>query len=197
MAINSVQVDAPPDLGDPDSGPRSWSKRGRGGYLARHSMAAYVVRRFALYVFTLWAAISATFFFFRLIPGNPISAYIQNLQSQYAENATASAAVINHYKAVFGLDGGLLTQYGHFMSQLVLHRNFGPSLLEYPTPSQDVVAHALPWTIGLLFTSAIIAWVLGTLLGAFAGWRRNSRICGSPRGSQWVWRQCHFISSGW
>ena len=84
--------------------------------------------------------------------------------------------MINHYKAVFGLDGGLLTQYGHFMSQLVLHRNFGPSLLEYPTPAQDVVAHALPWTIGLLFTSALIAWVLGTLLGAFAGWRRNSRI---------------------
>ena len=88
----------------------------------------------------------------------------------------ASAAVINHYKAVFGLDGGLLTQYGHFMSQLILHRNFGPSLLEYPTPAQDVVAHALPWTIGLLFTSAVIAWILGTLLGAFAGWRRNSRI---------------------
>ena len=148
-------------------------------------------------MFTLWAAISATFIFFRLIPGNPISAYIQNLQSQYAENATASAAVINHYKAVFGLDGGLLTEYGHFMTQLVLHRNFGPSLLEYPTPAQDVVAHALPWTIGLLFTSALVAWVLGTLLGAFAGWRRNSRISRSPPGSLWAWDKYRSISLAW
>jgi peptide/nickel transport system permease protein len=176
VAINSVQVDAAQDLGDPESGPEVLVQKGVRGYLAQHSTMSYVIRRFALYVFTLWVAISATFVFFRLIPGDPISAYIQNLKSQYAENATASAAVINHYKAVFGLDGSLFSQYSHFMSQLVLHRNFGPSLLEYPTPAQDVVAHALPWTIGLLFTSALIAWVLGTLLGAFAGWRRNSRV---------------------
>jgi peptide/nickel transport system permease protein len=179
LSIDSVEADAGQDLGvpeDPELGPQVLEQKGVRGYFARHSMTAYVTRRFALYVFTLWAAISATFIFFRLIPGDPISAYIQNLRSQYAENASASAAVINHYKAVFGLDGGLFSQYGHFMTQLVLHRNFGPSLLEYPTPAQDVVAHALPWTIGLLFTSAIIAWVLGTLLGAFAGWRRSSKI---------------------
>ena len=177
MAINSLPVvDATQGLGDFEALPQVLVQSGVRGYLARHSTAAYIIRRFALYVFTLWVAISATFFFFRLIPGDPISAYIQNLRSQYDENASASTAVINHYKAVFGLNGSLFSQYGHFMDQLIMHRNFGPSLLEYPTSAQDVVANALPWTIGLLLTSAVIAWVIGTLLGAFAGWRRNSKI---------------------
>ena len=74
MAINSVQVDAAQDLGDPEIGPQVLEQKGVRGYLARHSMTSYVIRRFALYVFTLWAAISATFIFFRLIPGNPIAA---------------------------------------------------------------------------------------------------------------------------
>jgi peptide/nickel transport system permease protein len=178
MTVTNIPVGAPPegDLGQLEEAPQVLERSGVLGYFAHHPMAAYVVRRFLLYVFTLWIAISATFFFFRLIPGNPIAAYISNLQTQYDENASASAAVINHYKAVFGLHGSLLSQYGHFMDQLVAHRNFGPSLLQYPTPAQDVVAHALPWTIGLLLTSAVIGWLLGTLLGAFAGWRRNSKL---------------------
>jgi len=37
---------------------------------ATHPTIAYVIRRFGIYVLTLWAAITATFFFFRLIPGD-------------------------------------------------------------------------------------------------------------------------------
>lgn len=139
-----------------------------------HPTAAYVIRRFGIYLLTLWAAITVTFFFFRLIPGNPIGAYIQNLQQNYAYNAQASAAVIAHYKQVFGLDGNLLTQYLHFMNQLVFHLNFGPSLISYPDSAQSVIAAALPWTVGLLLLATIIGWILGVVAGAFAGWRRNS-----------------------
>jgi peptide/nickel transport system permease protein len=163
-------------VGALEEGPQVIARSGPWGWLAAHPTTAYIIRRFFIYVFTLWAAITATFFFFRLIPGNPIGAYIQSLRSSYNENATASSAVINHYKAVFGLNGSLLNQYWHYMVQLVGHGNWGPSLLDYPQPAQDVVARALPWTIGLLFLSTIIAWIIGTLLGAFAGWRNNGRI---------------------
>ncbi|WP_229670312.1 ABC transporter permease [Microlunatus endophyticus] len=143
---------------------------------ATHPNSAYVIRRFGIYVLTLWAAITVTFFFFRLIPGNPIGAYIQNLQQNYAYNAQASAKVVDHYKEVFGLNGNLLTQYLHFMRQLVFHLNFGPSLISYPDSAQSVIAGALPWTVGLLLLATIIGWILGVAAGAFVAWRRNSPI---------------------
>jgi len=141
-----------------------------------HPNSAYVIRRFGIYLLTLWAAITVTFFFFRLIPGNPIGAYIQNLQQNYAYNAQASAKVVEHYKAVFGLNGNLLTQYLHFMNQLVFHLNFGPSLISYPDPALSVIAAALPWTVGLLLLATIIGWFLGVAAGAFAAWRRNNPL---------------------
>lgn len=145
-------------------------------WAAAHPTISYLLRRFVLYVFTLWAAITATFFFFRLIPGNPIGAYIASLQHNYVYNATASKAVVDHYKAVFGLDGNLFTQYLHYMYQLVFKQNMGPSLINYPTPSQVVIGQAVPWTIGLLALSAIISWILGVVAGAFAGWKRELAV---------------------
>ncbi len=146
------------------------------GWMAAHPTASYLLRRFVIYVFTLWAAFTATFFFFRLIPGNPIGAYISNLQSAYNYNAQASAAVVAHYKAVFGLNGNLLQQYFAYMYQLIFRHNMGPSLLQYPTPALALVARAVPWTVGLLGLSAIIAWFLGVILGALAGWTRGSKV---------------------
>lgn len=145
------------------------------GWLAAHPTIAYVIRRFAVYVLTLWAAITATFFFFRLIPGNPIDAYIQNLQQNYVYNERASAEVVEHYKEVFGLEGNLLEQYGRYLYQLVVAQDLGPSLISYPDPAQVVIARALPWTIGLLVLSTLIAWVLGVALGAYVGWRRDKK----------------------
>ena len=38
-----------------------------------------------------------------------------------------------------------------------------------------LIGRALPWTIGLLFTCTLLAWVLGNLLGGLAGYYRKSR----------------------
>ncbi len=146
------------------------------GWLAMHPLLTYALRRFVLYIFTLWAAISATFVFFHLIPGDPIGAYIQNLQTNHIYNVSASQQVVAHYRAVFGLNGSLLQQYVHYLYQLVIKQDLGPSLINYPDSAQKVIGAALPWTIGLLLISTIIAWVLGVLMGALAGWRRENPI---------------------
>lgn len=142
--------------------------------LSLHPVAAYMLRRFGLYLLTLWGAFTVTFMFFRLIPGDPISAFIQTMQSNQVYNVQASAAVVDHYKKVFGLQGNIFQQYTHYMYQLFVLHDLGPSLLDYPTHSQVVIMRALPWTIGLLGLSAVIAWVLGLLLGALVGWRRGA-----------------------
>ncbi|SDS13940.1 peptide/nickel transport system permease protein [Actinopolymorpha singaporensis] len=142
-------------------------------WLAAHPLASYAVRRFGLYLVELWGAVTVAFFFFRLIPGDPIQTFIQTLQQNYVYNAAASAAVIERYRSEFGLDGNLFSQYLHYMYRVLFQQDLGPSLLNYPTPAQDVIMRALPWTVGLLGLSAVLAWVIGLLVGALAGWRRG------------------------
>ena len=55
-------------------------------WLARHPLAAYAVRRFGLYLVELWGALTIAFFFFRLMPGDPIQTLIQSLQQNYVYN---------------------------------------------------------------------------------------------------------------
>lgn len=141
--------------------------------LARHPLAAYAIRRFGLYLVEMWGALTIAFFFFRLIPGDPIQTFIQTLQQNYVYNVQASAQVIARYRHEFGLDGNIFMQYLTHMKKLIIDQDFGPSLINYPTPAQDVIMQSLPWTIGLLGLSAAIAWVIGLGAGALAGWRRG------------------------
>ncbi len=145
-----------------------------------HPFIAYIIRRVALYLLTLWGAISVTFVFFRLIPGDPVEAYVTSLQQQYVYNAAASLEVIQHYRALFGLNGTLWDQYVSFMYRTFVTHDLGPALLNFPTPAQVIIARALPWTIGLLGLSAIMSFILGLLLGALVGWSRGTR------GSEWA-----------
>jgi peptide/nickel transport system permease protein len=152
----------------------------RAGWLAAHPYVGYLVRRLALYVGSLWGAFTVTFLFFRLIPGDPIETFITSLQQAYVYNVEASQEVIDHYRKLFGLEGNLFQQYLHYMQQLLIAHDFGPALLDFPTPAQVIVLRALPWTIGLLGLSAGISWVCGLALGTLVGWRRTAR------GAQWL-----------
>jgi len=140
-------------------------------------LTRYLLKRLATYVVTCYLAITFTFFFMRLIPGNPIQSYVQALltQGQYTL-AEQAKQIVDAYLEMFGLKGDLLTQYVHFMKRLILHFDFGPSLIAFPRSSQELILERLPWTLGLLGTSVIISWLLGTALGALAGWRAGSKL---------------------
>jgi peptide/nickel transport system permease protein len=64
------------------------------------------------------------------------------------------------------------------MEQLILHLNFGPSIVAFPDPATNAVWRALPWTIALVGTATVIAWVVGVVLGTFVGRARKSRFAG-------------------
>jgi peptide/nickel transport system permease protein len=147
------------------AGVRSW--------LRAHPLLWYAIRRFIAYLVTLWGAFTLTFFFFRLMPGNPIGAYIQALQQKQIYNAQASEEMVKYYKTVFGLDGNLFQQYIQYIQQIVIKHDLGPSILSFPTSSQVLIMRSMPWTIGLLALSTLFSWGLGLLLGALIGWKRD------------------------
>lgn len=142
--------------------------------MKKHPLLAYVVRRFAAYLLTIWGSITIAFLFFHMIPGNPISALVSSLRQQYSYSSPESQAMIDAYMKDFGLDGSLPEQYVRYLGNIVLHFDFGPSLLNFPTHSQFLILRALPWTIGLLGISVLISWVLGVLIGGYLGWKRDT-----------------------
>lgn len=133
----------------------------------------YLVRRLLIYFLTIFGSFSVAFVFFRMIPGNPIGALVNTMRQQYSYTIPDADKLIEEYERLLGLDGNLFQQYVRYMSNVFLHFDLGPSLTAFPTHAQVLILQALPWTIGLLGLSVIIAWVLGVFLGGIVGWKRD------------------------
>jgi len=129
---------------------------------------SFILRRLAFYVVAAWVAITLNFFIPRAVPGNPV----QTILSKYPD-LTPQA-----YKALSQMIGGALqqgslwSQYTAYLSD-VFHFNFGTDLANFPTPVSVILDQAIPWTLILVGTATVIAFLLGTLLGILAGWRHG------------------------
>lgn len=137
-------------------------------------LKSYIFRRIFSYLFTIYLAFTLTFFFFRLVPGNPIGAFITSMQQRYSTTVLQSSEgdIVERYKEMFGLSGNLFTQYIKYIQNLV-KGNFGPSLTAFPTPAQKLIFESLPWTVGLLGLSVAISWLIGLVIGVLIGWKRD------------------------
>ena len=138
------------------------------------ALVTYIGRRLVAYLLTVIIAISANFFIPRMIPGDPISALIDQM-AQHGEVVSGGAEIVAAYKEQFGLNGTWLEQYFRYLWSL-LRGDLGPSIMAFPTTVQELLVTALPWTMGLLLVATVISWVLGNLLGAIVGWRRDSKL---------------------
>jgi peptide/nickel transport system permease protein len=129
----------------------------------------FLLRRALFYLITLWAAITANFLLPRLLPGDPVQAMITKLGGRLNSDAMASLYIL------FGLDQkkSIWEQYVDYWGALA-RGDLGLSFTFFPTPVADVLSQSLPWTLGLIGVTTVIAFLLGTLLGVYAGWRRGS-----------------------
>ncbi len=129
----------------------------------------YVVKRIGLFLVIVWLAGTVNFFLPRLSGVDPIR---QQLVTQAALGGSVQAGLqemIKEYDQRFGLDKPLWLQYLTYMSSVVRF-DFNISISHYPTKVIDVIRPGLPWTIGLLTTTTLLSWLIGTLLGAFLAW---------------------------
>ncbi|MFN4190598.1 MAG: ABC transporter permease [Pseudothermotoga sp.] len=126
----------------------------------------YFLQRMLFYLFTIFVAITLNFLIPRLMPGDPA----ERILSRYEADPNAIAAM----KIALGIetDKPLLDQYVEYLKN-TLRGNFGISYVYYPVKVQQVIQNALPWTVGLVGISTLISFVIGTLLGVYAGWNRE------------------------
>ncbi len=128
----------------------------------------YLLGRLAQMVGVLWVIVTILFLIFRLMPGNPLTAYIDPTFTAEQEEAV---------KRQFGLDKPLYTQYALYLKN-VATGNLGRSFFQ-KEPVLDVLMDVFPNTLLLTVTSLVAAYAFGVVGGAFLAWRRGTKVEGA------------------
>jgi peptide/nickel transport system permease protein len=131
-----------------------------------------VLRRLGFFLLTLWVALTLNFALPRLMPGNPALAAIAN------HKGAISPQALKALEAQFGLNThqNVVAQYFKYLGD-VATGNFGESLTTQPGNSVGhIVLDAIPWTLGLVGVTTVLAFILGTGIGILGAWRRGGRL---------------------
>ena len=129
----------------------------------------YLLRRLGFFVLTLWAALTLNFFVPRLMPGSPVDALRTRTRNRLSQDALEQLLTSFGFKP----NANLFSQYLDYLGNMFTGRwgvSVGASLGQ---PITQIIAQALPWTLGLVGVATVIAFLLGTLIGTIAGWRRG------------------------
>ncbi|MBX3015215.1 MAG: ABC transporter permease [Caldilineaceae bacterium] len=135
---------------------------------------SYLLRKLLRTLFTIFVVTTITFFLIRLLPGNPVEIYVNQLVVTYGlplHEARDQAASL----FAFDLDQPLYLQYFSFLGSL-LQGNLGSSILSPGTPVSAIIARFLPWTIFSVGLGLIISFVIGMALGVLMAYRRESLL---------------------
>ncbi len=127
----------------------------------------FIAARLLHSVFVLLAVVTLMFLMFRLMPGDPMAAYISEALSEESKQSI---------KAQFGLDRPLWMQYLIYLGNLS-RGELGTSFF-LKEPVWNVVMAALPNTLALTFSGLVLAYLFGVVAGAFLAWRRGSLVEG-------------------
>ena len=129
------------------------------------------IRRIGFYILAALAAVTLDFFIPRLVPGDPALTALASMKGQ----ATPGALAALEAQYGEGAHSGLWHQYMHFWNML-LHGNLGLSFALGNTPVTTIIGQSIWWTVILVGTATVISFVLGTLIGTLAAWRRGGWI---------------------
>lgn len=140
------------------------------------SVPVWLAQRVLMLLAVIVTAASLNFMLPRLASQNPIETKLLALTESGGSLSDISGLVAS-YQEKFGLDKPVLAQYFSYLESTARF-DLGYSIAFYPARVADLIARALPWTIGLLATATIVAFVAGTLLGALVAWRGAPRFVG-------------------
>lgn len=131
----------------------------------------YVVKKLFWYFLTLVIAIGLNFMLPRMIEGNPVSMIVSQMTQGMTESDTIKR-VYETFMVEFGIDQPLHVQFWIYIKNLFTG-NLGTSFGLYPKPVTEILASAVPWTIGLQLPSILVGWLIGNILGAVAAYRKG------------------------
>ena len=140
---------------------------------------AYIARRFGVFLLIVWLAATLNFFLPMLSGQDPVRTKL--LQSAQLGGYVHAGLedMVKEYDRRFGLDRPLWRQYLTYLGATA-RLDFNYSIANYPRTVGEMIAEAVPWTVGLLGTTTLLSFAIGTLLGALLAWP------GAPRWMRWL-----------
>ena len=136
----------------------------------------YLGLRMLTWALTIMIGVTFIFFIPRMFPSDPVERMIGQMEARSGQmDPVAKEALRTSLRVQFGLEGTLWEQYKAYLWKGLLHFDFGPSLMSYPTPAREIIVRNLPYTVGLSLCTTVVAWVIGNLIGLLAGFRKNKK----------------------
>jgi peptide/nickel transport system permease protein len=130
----------------------------------------YLGRRIGLFLVTLWAALTVNFIIPRVMPGNEAQAVLGTFR-----NINPAALHALEIQFGVGVHQNVVVSYFQYLGNC-LTGQFGVTAQNVPVMSE--IASKLPWTLGLVGVTTILAFLIGTLAGGVSAWRRGGRLDG-------------------
>jgi peptide/nickel transport system permease protein len=131
---------------------------------------SYLARRGGLFLVTLWAALTVNFVIPRVMPGNEADAVLATFRgvNPAARHALEIQFGVNTHESV-------LAGYATYLHNIATGQ-FGVTAQGVPVMHE--ITSKLPWTLGLVGVTTVIAFAIGTFVGVSSAWRRGGRLDG-------------------
>ncbi|MEU4197733.1 ABC transporter permease [Kribbella sp. NPDC026611] len=134
-------------------------------------MAGYLLRRLLAMLPTVLLISLVSFLIIQLPPGDFLTTVVARLQQQ---GQTVGSDQLEALKQQYALDQSPFEQYLRWMSNIILHGDFGQSF-EYNKPVATLLGERLPLTMGLGLVTWLFGWSVALVAGIYSAARRYSK----------------------
>jgi peptide/nickel transport system permease protein len=124
----------------------------------------YLMRRGMFYLFALWGAVTINYLLPRLVPKLAPGSAIDPALAQNQQLGSAAVELGRPHESIWA-------EYPAYLGQ-ILHGDISFGF----TGIQHTIWQAVPWSLGIALASTLLAFAIGTLLGAVSAWRRGSLL---------------------
>jgi peptide/nickel transport system permease protein len=135
-------------------------------------MAGYLLRRLLAMLPTVVLISFVSFLIIQLPPGDYLTTVVAKLQQQ---GQTLGADQLAALRQQYALDASPLEQYWRWITNILLHGDFGTSFM-YNKPVSTLLAERLPLTLGLGLVTWIFGWSIALAAGVYSAARRYSKL---------------------
>ncbi len=133
-------------------------------------MLKFIVKRLFWMLPFLMAISFLSFVLIQLPPGDFVTSYIATLA---ASNEVVDQNMAADLRNRFGLDQPMIVQYWKWLSNIVLHGDFGLSF-EWQQPVGDLIWERMALTLVLTLSALLVTWGIALPVGVFSAVKKYS-----------------------
>jgi len=133
-------------------------------------MLQYIIRRILLMIPTIFIISIIVFFIIQLPPGDFLTTLVSAMASQ---GETVDQTALQALRDQYGLGQPVYVQYYKWMSNILLHGDFGQSF-EYNRPVSSLIGSRMVLTIIISIFSLMVTWIIAFPIGIFSAVRKYS-----------------------